>query len=147
MVIDKRPQITGNVYTRNVAGTNVHEYDAHIFHTNNRKVWEYITQFSELNRFTNAPVDNYKEGSSYSRRSINLIAEQRKETVNGKRQILGWLALCRQIPHNDRQLDASTSLWYTIHFIDRCEHFTTHLWGDRKCPVTMPESQLISSSN
>jgi len=43
MVIDKRPQITGNVYTRNVAGTNVHEYDAHIFHTNNRKVWEYIT--------------------------------------------------------------------------------------------------------
>lgn len=65
LVIDKRPQIAGNVYTKNVEGINVHQYGAHIFHTNNKKVWEYITQFAEFNRFTNSPVANYK-GELYS---------------------------------------------------------------------------------
>ncbi len=65
LVIDKRPQIAGNVYTKTVEGINVHEYGAHIFHTNNKKVWEYITQFAEFNRFTNSPVANYK-GELYS---------------------------------------------------------------------------------
>lgn len=65
LVIDKRPQIAGNVYTKNVEGINVHEYGAHIFHTNNKKVWEYITQFAEFNRFTNSPVANY-QGELYS---------------------------------------------------------------------------------
>ena len=65
LVIDKRPQIAGNVYTKDVEGINVHEYGAHIFHTNNKIVWEYITQFAEFNRFTNSPVANYK-GELYS---------------------------------------------------------------------------------
>ena len=60
LVIDKRPQIAGNIYTKDVEGINVHEYGAHIFHTNNKIVWEYITQFAEFNRFTNSPVANYK---------------------------------------------------------------------------------------
>ena len=64
-VIDKRPNIGGNVYTENVEGINVHVYGAHIFHTNNKKVWNYITQFAEFNRFTNSPVANYK-GELYS---------------------------------------------------------------------------------
>ncbi len=59
-VVDKRPNIAGNVYTEKIEGINVHKYGAHIFHTNNRKVWNYITQFAEFNRFTNAPVANYK---------------------------------------------------------------------------------------
>lgn len=60
LVIDKRPNIGGNVYTEKVEGINVHKYGAHIFHTNNKKVWNYITRFAEFNRFTNSPVANYK---------------------------------------------------------------------------------------
>ena len=65
LVIDKRPQIGGNVYTEEVEGINVHTYGAHIFHTNNKKVWEYINQFAEFNRYTNSPVANY-HGELYS---------------------------------------------------------------------------------
>lgn len=65
LVIDKRDHIAGNVYTEEIEGINVHKYGAHIFHTNNKKVWDYITQFAEFNRFTNAPVANYK-GELYS---------------------------------------------------------------------------------
>lgn len=65
LVIDKRPNIAGNVYTENIEGIHVHKYGAHIFHTNNKKVWDYITQFAEFNRFTNSPVANYK-GELYS---------------------------------------------------------------------------------
>ena len=65
IVIDKRLNIAGNVYTEDVEGIHVHKYGAHIFHTNNKKVWNYITQFAEFNRFTNSPVANYK-GELYS---------------------------------------------------------------------------------
>ena len=65
LVIDKRPNIAGNIYTEEVEGINVHKYGAHIFHTNNKEVWQYIIQFAEFNRFTNSPVANYK-GELYS---------------------------------------------------------------------------------
>ena len=65
LVIDKRSNIAGNVYTEEVAGINVHVYGAHIFHTNNKQVWDYVNRFAEFNRFTNAPVANYK-GELYS---------------------------------------------------------------------------------
>ena len=65
LVIDKRPDIAGNVYTEAVEGINVHKYGAHIFHTNNKRVWEYVNQFAEFNRFTNSPVANY-HGELYS---------------------------------------------------------------------------------
>ena len=65
MVIDKRDHIAGNVYCKEIEGINVHEYGAHIFHTNNKEVWEYVNQFTEFNRFTNTPVANY-HGEIYS---------------------------------------------------------------------------------
>lgn len=65
LVVDKRPNIAGNVYTEKQEGINVHMYGAHIFHTNDKRVWSYITQFAEFNRFTNSPVANYK-GELYS---------------------------------------------------------------------------------
>ena len=65
LVIDKRPNIAGNVYTEEMEGINVHVYGAHIFHTNNKTVWDYITRFAEFNRFTNSPVANY-HGELYS---------------------------------------------------------------------------------
>ena len=99
LVVDKRPNIAGNIYTENIEGINVHRYGAHIFHTNNKRVWEYVTQFAEFNRFTNSPVANYK-GELYSlpfnmytfnkmwgvvtpEEALEKIEEQRKE-VNGE---------------------------------------------------------------
>lgn len=60
LVIDKRNHIAGNVYTEKVEGIDVHKYGAHIFHTNNKAVWNYVNKFVEFNRFTNSPVANYK---------------------------------------------------------------------------------------
>ena len=65
LVVDKRPNIAGNVYTEDVEGIKVHVYGAHIFHTNNREVWDYVNCFAAFNRFTNSPVANYK-GELYS---------------------------------------------------------------------------------
>ena len=60
LIIEKRDHIGGNVYTENQENINVHKYGAHIFHTNNKEIWEYINQFAEFNRYTNSPVANYK---------------------------------------------------------------------------------------
>lgn len=65
LVMDKRNHIGGNVYTEEIAGIHVHKYGAHIFHTNDANVWNYVNQFAEFNRFTNAPIANYK-GQIYS---------------------------------------------------------------------------------
>ena len=98
LVIDKRPNIAGNIYTEKIERINVHKYGAHIFHTNNKKVWEYVNQFAEFNRFTNSPVANYK-GELYSmpfnmytfnkmwgvvtpEEAVAKIEEQRKEIIN-----------------------------------------------------------------
>lgn len=97
LVVEKRSNIAGNIYTENIEGINVHKYGAHIFHTNNKEVWKYITQFAEFNRFTNSPVANYK-GELYSmpfnmytfnkmwgvvtpEEAQEKISEQRKEIV------------------------------------------------------------------
>ena len=65
LVVDKRRHIGGNVYTEKVEGIHVHVYGAHIFHTNNKTVWDYVNQFAVFNRFTNSPVANY-HGELYS---------------------------------------------------------------------------------
>ena len=97
LVIDKRPNIAGNVYTKPIEGINVHIYGAHIFHTNNKTVWDYVNQFATFNRFTNSPIANY-HGELYSlpfnmytfnkmwgvvtpEEAAAKIAEQRKEVV------------------------------------------------------------------
>ncbi|GAA6491799.1 UDP-galactopyranose mutase [Candidatus Bariatricus faecipullorum] len=61
LVIDKRPHIGGNVYCEEIEGINVHKYGAHIFHTSNKKIWEYINQFAEFNNYINSPVAIYKD--------------------------------------------------------------------------------------
>ena len=103
LVIDRRPHIAGNVYTEKTEGINVHKYGAHIFHTNNKKVWDYLQQFASFNRFTNSPVANYK-GELYSlpfnmytfnkmwgvitpEEAMEKIAEQRAE-IKGEPQNL-----------------------------------------------------------
>ncbi len=59
-VIEKRNHIAGNIYTECIDGINVHKYGAHIFHTNNKAIWDYVNQFAEFNRYTNSPIANYK---------------------------------------------------------------------------------------
>ena len=103
LVIDKRPNIAGNVYTENVEGIHVHKYGAHIFHTNDKKVWDYLQAFTVFNRFTNSPVANYK-GELYSlpfnmytfnkmwgvvtpEEAAAKIAEQRKEITGVPRNL------------------------------------------------------------
>ena len=65
LVIDKRNHVGGNVYSYEKNGIMVHHYGAHIFHTNNTKVWNYVNRFADFNRFTNSPVANYR-GKIYS---------------------------------------------------------------------------------
>ncbi len=65
LVIDKRPHIAGNVYTEQIEGIHVHKYGAHIFHTNNKQVWDYVQRFASFNRFINSPVAHY-HGELYS---------------------------------------------------------------------------------
>ncbi len=60
LVIDKRPNTGGNVYCENIEGINVHKYGAHIFHTNDKKIWDYVNSFVTFNRYTNSPLANYK---------------------------------------------------------------------------------------
>ncbi|MDM7552473.1 UDP-galactopyranose mutase [Levilactobacillus brevis] len=64
-VIEKRDHVAGNIYTHKVDGIQVHQYGAHIFHTSDKKIWDYVNQFAEFNRFTNSPVANYK-GKMYN---------------------------------------------------------------------------------
>lgn len=61
LVIDKRSHVGGNIYTKEIEGINVHEYGAHIFHTSNKEIWDYVNKFAEFNRYTNSPVAVYKD--------------------------------------------------------------------------------------
>lgn len=90
LVIDKRDHIAGNIYTEDCEGINVHKYGAHIFHTSNKAVWDYVNQFAEFNRFTNSPVGMYK-GEMYNlpfnMNTFNKLwgvttPEQAKEKIN-----------------------------------------------------------------
>ena len=103
LILERRPYIAGNVYTENIEDISVHKYGAHIFHTNDKTVWNYVQRFATFNRFTNAPVANYK-GELYSlpfnmytfnkmwgvvtpEEAEAKIAEQRKE-ITGEPQNL-----------------------------------------------------------
>ena len=61
LVLEKREHAGGNIYCENIEGINVHRYGAHIFHTSNQKVWEYINQFAEFNNYINSPIAVYKD--------------------------------------------------------------------------------------
>ena len=61
VVIDRRNHVGGNIYTKEVEGIQVHQYGAHIFHTSDKEVWDYVQQFAEFNRYTNSPVARYKD--------------------------------------------------------------------------------------
>ena len=98
LVIDKRPHLGGNIYCENIEGINVHKYGAHIFHTSNKKVWDFVNSIVEFNRYTNSPVANYKGklynlpfnmntfyqmwGITSPSEAIKKIEQQKKEASN-----------------------------------------------------------------
>ena len=95
LIIDKREHVAGNIYTEEVEGIQVHKYGAHIFHTSDKKIWDYVQQFAEFNRYTNSPVAVYKDelynlpfnmntfsklwGIKTPKEAMSIIEEQRKE--------------------------------------------------------------------
>lgn len=97
LVIDRREHIGGNIYTEDINGINVHKYGAHIFHTNNKKIWDYVNSFVEFNRYTNSPVANYK-GEIYNlpfnMNTFNklwgvITPEEAKEKIEEQKKISG----------------------------------------------------------
>lgn len=98
LVLEKRNHIAGNIYTKNMEGIDVHIYGAHIFHTSDKRVWQYVNQFAEFNRYTNSPIAYYKGqvynlpfnmntfskmwGISKAEEAKKIIEEQRKEITN-----------------------------------------------------------------
>ena len=101
LVVEKRDHIGGNVYCEEVEGIHVHRYGAHIFHTSDRQVWDYVNQLAEFNRYTNSPVANYK-GEMYNMpfnmntfskmwgistpAKAKAIIEEQKKAVTGERK-------------------------------------------------------------
>lgn len=94
LVIDKRDHIAGNIYTKEVDGINVHVYGAHIFHTSDKAIWEYINQFAEFNNYINSPIAVYKdelynlpfnmntfsnEWASVHRRRLRILSRSRRQ--------------------------------------------------------------------
>ena len=137
LVIDKRPQLGGNVYCEEVEGINVHKYGAHIFHTSNKEVWNFVNSIVEFNRYTNCPVANYKGklynlpfnmntfcqmwGVTTPEEAKAKIDEQKSEAVaalNGREpQNLEEQALCL----------VGRDIFYTL-----IKEYTEKQWG-RKC--------------
>ena len=146
LVIDKRPNIAGNVYTEKVEGINIHKYGAHIFHTNNKKVWDYVQNFATFNRFTNSPVANYK-GELYSlpfnmytfnkmwgvvtpEEATAKIEEQKKDYISQKQKERG---LSLDDPFEPRNLEEQAiSLIGTDIYRKLIKGYTEKQWG-RSC--------------
>ena len=132
LVIDKRPNIAGNVYTEDVEGIHVHKYGAHIFHTNDKKVWDYVNQFAVFNRFTNSPVANYK-GELYSL-PFNMYTFNRMWGVVTPEEAAAKIAEQRkEIDHEPRNLEEQAiSLIGRDIFEKLVKGYTEKQWG-RDC--------------
>ena len=146
LVIDKRPNIAGNVYTQDVEEIHVHRFGAHIFHTNNKKVWDYVNRFAVFNRFTNSPVANYK-GELYSlpfnmytfnkmwgvvtpQEAAAKIEEQKKDYIAKKLQKRGLPADAPFEPQNLEE--QAISLIGTDIYEKLIKGYTEKQWG-RPC--------------
>lgn len=146
LVIDRRPNIAGNVYTEDVEGIHVHRYGAHIFHTNDKDVWDYVNRFAVFNRFTNSPVANY-HGELYSlpfnmytfnkmwgvvtpQEAAAKIEEQKKDYIARKQQERG---LSADVPFEPKNLEEQAiSLIGTDIYEKLIKGYTEKQWG-RPC--------------
>lgn len=137
LVIDKRSQLGGNVYCQEVEGINVHQYGAHIFHTSNKRVWDFVNSIVEFNRYTNCPVANYKGklynlpfnmNTFYQMWGVTTPAEAQTKIEEQKREAV--LALDGREPRNIEE-QALTLVGKDI-FNTLIKEYTEKQWG-RKC--------------
>ena len=143
LVIDKRPHIGGNIYTENVDGINVHKYGAHIFHTSNKEVWNYINQFAEFNRYTNSPIARYKNElynlpfnlNTFSK-MFNLVTLQDIEKKLDEERKEGLAKLNGREPQNLEE--QAISLVGTTVYEKLIKGYTEQQWG-------MPCTELPAS--
>lgn len=142
LVIDKRSHIGGNIYTENIDGINVHKYGAHIFHTSNKEVWDYIQKFAEFNRYTNSPMARYKNElynlpfnlNTFSK-MFNLITPQEIEAKLEEERKEGLAKLNGREPANLEE--QAISLVGTTVYEKLIKGYTEKQWG-------MPCSELPS---
>lgn len=151
LVIDKRQNIAGNVYSEKVEGIDVHKYGAHIFHTNNKQVWDYVQQFATFNRFTNSPIANYK-GELYSlpfnmytfnkmwgvvtpEEAAAKIEEQKKDYIAAKKKERGIAETATFEPQNLEE--QAVSLIGTDIYQKLIKGYTEKQWG-RSCTELPP---------
>ena len=132
LVVDKRPNIAGNIYTETVEGIHVHVYGAHIFHTNDAKVWRYVNRYAVFNRFTNSPVANYK-GELYSL-PFNMYTFNRMWGVVTPEEARAKIdEQCREITGEPRNLEEQAiSLVGRDIFEKLVKGYTEKQWG-RDC--------------
>ncbi|MGN1327440.1 MAG: UDP-galactopyranose mutase [Clostridia bacterium] len=134
LVIDKRSHIGGNIYTENIDGINVHVYGAHIFHTSNKGVWDYIQQFAEFNRYTNSPMARYKNElynlpfnlNTFSK-MFNLITPQEIEAKLEEERKEGLAKLNGREPTNLEE--QAISLVGTTVYEKLIKGYTEKQWG------------------
>ena len=96
LVVDRRNHIGGNIYTEEIEGIQVHRYGAHIFHTSNKEVWEYVNRFAEFNHYINSPIAVYKDElynlpfnmNTFSKMWNIKTPQRRRRSLTGRLQIL-----------------------------------------------------------
>ena len=132
-VIEKRSHIAGNVYTKEQEGIQVHEYGAHIFHTSDKKIWDYVNQFADFNRYTNSPIANFK-GEIYNlpfnMNTFNklwgvITPDQAEAKINEQQSVLKG-----KVPENLEE--QAISLVGTDIYEKLIKHYTEKQWG-KKC--------------
>lgn len=129
-VIDKRNHVAGNVYTEEIEGIQVHKYGAHIFHTSNKEIWEYVNQFAEFNRYTNSPVANYKgeiynlpfNMNTFNRLWGVVTPQEAEEKIRIQREAAG-------IKHPKNLEEQAISLVGTDIYLKLVKEYTEKQWG------------------
>ena len=145
LVIDKRPQLGGNIYCEHVEGINVHKYGAHIFHTSNKKVWDFVNSIVEFNRYTNSPVANYKGklynlpfnmNTFYQMWGVTTPEEAQAKIDEQKAAYSEELRLKNEklgLPHEPHNLEEQAMLLVGKDIYERLiKGYTEKQWG-RKC--------------
>lgn len=133
LVIDKRDHIAGNIYCEKIEGINVHKYGAHIFHTSNKKIWDYINQFAEFNHYINSPVASYKDELYNLPFNMNTFSKMWNiKTPKEAKEIIEKQKACLNIGEPKNLEEQALSLVGTDIYEKLIKGYTEKQWG-RDC--------------
>lgn len=139
-VLEKREHIAGNIYTKETAGVQVHQYGAHIFHTSNKRIWEFVNQYAEFNRFTNAPVALSK-GKLYNL-PFNMNTFYALWGLKTPKEVKEKIAQQSRLPHNkepENLEEQAISLVGSDIYETLIKEYTEKQWGNlvQSCPLLL----------